>query len=522
MSNHHQPVGRIALVMHILVVAGALLFARPAAAIDGGYAPPNSSTEFDAVCAMSKQGLLAPPGSINTFCSGTLVAPNIVLTARHCLQCAMCPCESSTDPQPGNPWMVRFRRLPNGSLGNYDVEVIGRIVDYDNCASDTALLILAEPVTHIECIPVDYNFLPVAGTEAIAAGWGFDGSGSWPGGLRLADVVIDQCSGTYVRLSPPCVRMHDSGGPVLWRDPCGQLRVVATHVSDSKSYSVGLISPMVRAEIGDTPEAGCEFPSAELSYGADIRTLGTVAARAWIEVGEEPTFLDHEPVSLTEVFDPEVDDGVFYQERTVARGAGLSTPLPIEVSCGEELASVVYGSTTFSAGGEPEELAVSWGSSSQHVNVINRDPECEQAYWNQTIYGTFGPSLHQIATPFEVSGTSRPWVLTVSYGREYEWEWGSTLIVKAQVVVDADHDGIADSGETRLATAEIPTTSLVLNSFPKGNGSCIVELPPGDYVLVANVIDRVEPYVTAVMGDPSVDRSLWYRTTIGVKLEPWR
>lgn len=510
MSNHRQPVR--AAILQLLLVVCAVLWVRPAEAIVGGYEPPTVSTEFDAVCTMARQG------SDNTFCSGTLVAPNLVLIARHCLTvCGACPCEASTDPG-GFPWKVRFRRMLDGTIGHYDVNVKRAILDDSNCGSDTALLLLEEPVEHIAYIAVDFDFLPAVNTAVYAAGWGRDENGNF-GTLRVAEVVIGQSSGKDVGLFPDCVREHDSGGPVLWRDPCGALRVVATHVSSTSSLSTGQMSGL-RSEIGDTPGPGCTFPSAALSYGADIRTAGTHAARTLFENPEDPDFVDHDPVSLSEVFDPEVNDGVFYQERSVARGAGLSSPLPATVSCGETVALAVYGSTTLAATGSPAELSLSFSSASQHTNLVERDPECELSFFSQTVYGTYGAD-GQIATPFAVSGQTRPWVMTAWYTREYDHPQGSSLRVIAEIVVDANHNGIAETGESRIGVAQIPDTSTALTSIPAGRGSRIVSLPPGDYVLLAKVLDRAEPSFFIGPASPSVNESMWSRNDAGVTLKPW-
>lgn len=505
----------------LLFIACAMLFARPAAAIVGGYEPPTTSVEFDAVCALSKRSYLAPPGSINTFCSGTLIAPNLVLTARHCLQfCPSCPCTYSSNPDPNNPWMVRFRRMPDGSLGNFDVEVIQAIIDDSVCNSDTALLVLKDPVTHIDYIPVDFDFLPSAGTAAIAAGWGYNESGGVPGKLLLADVVIGASDGESIHLVPTSTRMHDSGGPVLWRDPCGMLRVVATHRGVGISGSTGQIAPLLRAMIGETPAAGCTFPSATLAYGADIRTWGTPAARVWLEADPEPAEIDHEQGSLVGAFDPDVIAGAFFVEHSVARGAGLFSTAAVE--CDSSMYADVYGRTEVTAEGEAKELTLAWSSDSQHTHQMVRDGKCELGgFYSQTTFGAHGTE-GGISAPFEVSGQTRPWSLTAWYNREYEIIYSSWLRATAEIVVDANQNGIAESGETRLRVVQIPSTSLWWNSYASGNGSSIVEIPPGAYVLVVKVTDKVEPVYILDVGGPPVDQSMWYRAAAGVTLAPWQ
>jgi len=133
------------------VVAFAILLAtRPAKAVEGG-SPDTVTTHAVAIATGS-------PAQPQLRCSGTLIAPNVVLTVRHCLTTLTADvpsCEQSfSDPRasPGDFWVnatpwaeasPSWRRVASWTLpGQREV-----------CGNDIALLTLASSFSEAEAIP---------------------------------------------------------------------------------------------------------------------------------------------------------------------------------------------------------------------------------------------------------------------------------------------------------------------------------------------------------------------------------
>ena len=67
----------IAVLVAVLAVAASLALATPAGAIVGGGAPSAEGIGRNVVTIVGSRG---------NFCSGTMIAPNVALTAAHCVQ----------------------------------------------------------------------------------------------------------------------------------------------------------------------------------------------------------------------------------------------------------------------------------------------------------------------------------------------------------------------------------------------------------------------------------------------------
>jgi hypothetical protein len=141
-------------------------------------------------------------------CSGALVAPDVVLTARHCIE-----------NSPGAPFEVRFS---NG-------ESIHVSSTYFPVSGDSALAYLEEK-SGVQPAPVLFNYVG-AGSPIYLSGWG------------LPSYALKSCSstvswtdpGSYINypefVSAPCgPAAHDSGGPILARVGA-EWRVVGNIVS---------------------------------------------------------------------------------------------------------------------------------------------------------------------------------------------------------------------------------------------------------------------------------------------------
>ena len=120
--------------------------------------------------AWSRFGLGIGRGEHNIG-GAVLVRANLVVTAKHL-------CENPEVPS--GTYAVRFRRRIDGGLGSREQGVFSYhhvLVDrIEHGPGDLALAYLAEPVTHIEPVPVmQMGFLGLDGAPYTSAGWGREG-----------------------------------------------------------------------------------------------------------------------------------------------------------------------------------------------------------------------------------------------------------------------------------------------------------------------------------------------------------
>ena len=212
----------------------------PAAAIVNGQPPAADDRRFDAVGAWSRARWLGlgeqPQHEHNWFGGAVLVRANLVVTAKHL-------CENPEVPS--GTYAVRFRRRIDGGLGSREQGVFSYhhvLVDrIEHGPGDLALAYLAEPVTHIEPVPVmQMGFLGLDGAPYTSAGWGREGPEMEAGPRnqlllcaenRLRRVALRSVSypGFNSRPEPPCkVNEWDSGGAVFVEEQ-DRLWLLATH-----------------------------------------------------------------------------------------------------------------------------------------------------------------------------------------------------------------------------------------------------------------------------------------------------
>ena len=209
--------------------------ATTAGAISGGY---TSETDTAVVGIVSFSGGMG-------VCSGSLIMPNLVLTARHCVARVTnevgggVDCDVTTfgsTYQPDRLYVTTLASLDDGGASAYHVaaEVIVP-ADPAFCGNDMALIILEAPIPAYEATPlvprvdtaivVEYPFT-TPGEEYSAVGYGITGDDKEDSGLRrrrdelTATCVEKQCP-TYFGMTPTewlgdeGICSGDSGGPAL-------------------------------------------------------------------------------------------------------------------------------------------------------------------------------------------------------------------------------------------------------------------------------------------------------------------
>lgn len=197
-----------------------------ASAIAGGYA----DTVDHAVVGLRQE---ASEGTY--ICTGTLIASNVVLTARHCVaetpSIIACPAtEFGPTVAPETLLVTTEAVMPSGTTEGY--RAVEQVLVPEGaptiCSRDVALLVLTAPIDGAEATPLDPSLDTPTQPDTVYSAVGFgqtspDGTGTIGERYRRDDMVVDcagqECipgfiwDGEWVGDAGLCG--GDSGGPAL-------------------------------------------------------------------------------------------------------------------------------------------------------------------------------------------------------------------------------------------------------------------------------------------------------------------
>jgi secreted trypsin-like serine protease len=187
------------MIQRILLIATLALIASPASAIVGGGGAPSESIARSVVTIIGSRG---------TFCSGSLIAQDLVLTAAHCVM----PGAEYKVIIPGEmpPRLLDVRRVAQHPQFNVQNILAHR------ASADVALLQLAVPLPATKApAPLAAPIIAIQpGGRLTIAGVGVTkrGDGKSGGTIRAADLAVTGKPGTLqIRLADPLTNNTSSG-----------------------------------------------------------------------------------------------------------------------------------------------------------------------------------------------------------------------------------------------------------------------------------------------------------------------
>jgi secreted trypsin-like serine protease len=206
-------------------LAFSLFLCTPAAALVGGAPPASEALTRQLVMILGSRG----------FCTGTMIARDLVLTAAHCV-----------------PAGADYKLLDRGGAQKpalKDIATIARHPQFSQDAylrhratADVALVKLAAPLAGIAPAAIDASgFRAAVGDRLLVAGYGLAarGDGATGGTARMASLVVTGQPGTLqIRLYDPQTKNERAGLGAC----TGDSGAPAFHDNGARLVVIGLVS----------------------------------------------------------------------------------------------------------------------------------------------------------------------------------------------------------------------------------------------------------------------------------------
>jgi hypothetical protein len=257
--SHRAASGVLGAAAAIVTVVASLVAVTPRAqAIQGGTEVASTERALEAVGQFSRTQWLDLPGALG---NAILIAPDRVLLPRHLINNQFT--FSQSPDAPAEQFIVRFRRLPDGTLANpedpssyFTVGVRGFIFLKDrDPGADAVVAILSTTVRHIQPIEVDPERRILPNTRVQVVSWGQQQAGiqtpadsrAQPARLRRGEIIIGDWDRRQLELDTSTTARNlatvvdsDSGAGLFFSSG-GRLRLIGIVTRQSGGVSIALL-----------------------------------------------------------------------------------------------------------------------------------------------------------------------------------------------------------------------------------------------------------------------------------------
>lgn len=262
----------------------------------------DSTSDQDAVVLIVKLDFKSGIGA----CTGTLIAPNLVLTARHCVSnVASAPfgCKEDGTLYPGSqggkagsdfdPKILRFfvgKDAPEFGRGPINVAANGKAILHDGskvlCSHDLALVVLDRDIPDAKIASLRLEGDPRVGEKLTSVGWGVTEKEDIPAVRKQrTDVLVRRVGPSPLneqKLEAPVpgndfevgesICSGDSGGPAF---------------SQETGSVIGVVSRGGNGSSSEDPRANCTGSSTRNNY-TKVAPFKDLIMKAFAEAGKDP------------------------------------------------------------------------------------------------------------------------------------------------------------------------------------------------------------------------------------------